>query len=394
MREVVIVGAARTPIGDFLGSLKSINHVQLGGIAARAAMERAGINPNLVEEVLVGHCLQGAAKGNPARQVQHLAGIPWDAPAATVNQQCASAMRALEIACEHIMLGKIDCALVGGIESPSSAPYYLLKARQGYRLFHANDGPYDSLLYDGLNCAILGYHMGMTAETLAERYKISRQEQDELACLSHARAIAAIKEGKFRNEIIPVEITSWKGSTTVETDEHPREGLSVEKLAKLSAVFKPDGTVTAGNSSGLNDGGAAVVLMSRQAADEQGIKPLARIMATASHGVHPEVMGIGPIYAIPKALKYAGLEMKDVGYFEINEAFAAQFLACNRELKIPMDQVNANGSGISLGHPTGQTGIRLVITLLYEMLRRGDRFGCASLCAGGGPAMATIIEAF
>jgi acetyl-CoA C-acetyltransferase len=300
-------------------------------------------------------------------------------------------MRALEIATQQIMLGKTDTALVGGMESPSSAPYYLLKARRGYRLFNADDGPHDSLIHDGLNCAIMGYHMGITAETLAERYKISREEQDELAAISHQRAVAAIKAGKFKNEIVPVEIKSRK-QIMFETDEHPREGLTRESLALLPAVFKKDGTVTAGNSSGLNDGGAAAVLMSRAAADARGITPIARILATASLGVHPEIMGIGPVYAIPKALKYAGLALKDIGYFEINEAFAAQWLACNRELKIDMNKVNANGSGISLGHPTGQTGIRLVISLMYEMLKRGDRYGCASLCAGGGPAMAVVIE--
>lgn len=389
MREVVIVSGARTPIGDFWGSLKNLNHVQLGAIAARSAIERAGIRAGDVEEVLFGHCLQGGARGNPARQVQGLVNIPWDAPAATINQQCASAMRALEIAAEHIMLGKIHTALVGGMESPSSAPYYLFKARQGYRLFNADDGPYDSLIYDGLNCAIMGYHMGMTAEILAERYHISRQEQDELAILSHQRAWSAIKEGKFKNEIVPVDTGK---EVMFDTDEHPRDGFTLEKLTQLPAIFKKGGTVTAGNSSGLNDGGAAVVIMSRQAADVQGIKPLARIISTASVGVHPEVMGIGPAYAIPRALKYAGLALKDIGYFEINEAFAAQWLACNRELKIDMARVNVNGSGISLGHPTGQTGIRLVISLVYEMLKRGDRFGCASLCAGGGPAMAVIVE--
>lgn len=392
MREVVIVSGARTPIGDFLGTLKDFTHVQLGAIAAKSAIERAGIKAGDIDEVLVGHCLQGGAKGNPARQVQNLAGISWDAPAATINQQCASAMRALEIATERIMLGKIETALVAGMESPSSGPYYLLKARRGYRLFNANDGPHDSLIHDGLNCAIMGYHMGITAENLAERYNISRQEQDELALLSHQRAVAAIRAGKFENEIVPVEIKTRKGVVNFAVDEHPRENMSMESLAQLPPAFKKDGTVTAGNSSGLNDGGAAAVVMSREYADAQGIKPLARILATASYGVHPEIMGIGPVYAIPKAIKYAGLTMQDIGYFEINEAFAAQFIACNRELKIDMERVNANGSGISLGHPTGQTGIRLVISAIYEMLKRGDRFGCASLCAGGGPGMAVIIE--
>jgi len=392
MREVVIVSGARTAIGDMLGSLKVFTPPQLAGVAGKFAIERAGLKASDIQEVLVGHCLQGGAKGNPARQVQNEIGIPWEAPAATINQQCASAMRALEIAAEHIMLGKIDIALVGGMESPSTAPYYLLKARQGYKLFHANDGPYDSLIYDGLNCAIMNYHMGITAENLAERYKIGREEQDELAFTSHQRAIAAIKGGKFKDEVVPVEIKTRRGTAVFDTDEHPRKDVSPENLAVLPPVFKKGGTVTAGNASGLNDGGAAVVVMAREIAQSRGIKPMARILATASFGVHPEIMGIGPVYAIPKALGYAGLAMKDIDYFEINEAFAAQWLACNRELKIDMDRVNANGSGISLGHPTGQTGIRLVITCMYELMRRGGKVGCASLCAGGGPSMATIIE--
>lgn len=392
MREVVIVSGARTAIGDMLGSLKAFTPPQLAGIAGKSAIERAGLKASDIKEVLVGHCLQGGAKGNPARQVQNEIGIPWEVPAATINQQCASAMRALEIAAEHIMLGKIDTALVGGVESPSTAPYYLFKARQGYKLFHANDGPYDSLIHDGLNCAIMGYHMGITAENLAERYKISREEQDELAFISHQRAVAAIKEGKFKDEVVPVEIKTRQGTAVFDTDEHPREDVSPDSLAALPPVFKKGGTVTAGNASGLNDGGAAVVVMAREVAQSRGIKPMARILATASFGVHPEIMGIGPVYAIPKVLEYAGLAMKDIDYFEINEAFAAQWLACNRELKIDMDRVNANGSGISLGHPTGQTGIRLVITCMYELMKRGEKIGCASLCAGGGPSMATIIE--
>lgn len=392
VREVVIVGAARTPIGDFMGSLKDVPLIRLAAIAGKAALDRAGISPDTVDQVLLGHCLQGGAKGNPARQVQGLIGVPWEAYAATINQQCSSSLRALEIGCQEIMLGKNDVVLAAGVESPSQAPYYLFKARQGYRLFHADDGPFDSLIWDGLNCAIMGYHMGITAETLAEEYKISREEQDELAYTSHTRAAAAIKEGKFKDEIAPVEIKTRKGTVVVDTDEHPRADVTIEALSKLPPVFKKDGTVTAGNSSGLNDGAAAVVLMNRNKAEVLGVKPLARVISTASCGVHPRIMGIGPVFAIPKALKYAGLEMKDVDYFEINEAFAAQWLACNRELKIDMSRVNANGSGIGLGHPTGSTGVRLVVTMLYEMRRRGAKIGCASLCAGGGPAIAAVIE--
>ncbi|MEQ8174839.1 MAG: thiolase family protein [Syntrophomonadaceae bacterium] len=392
MREVVILSGARTAIGDMFGSLKDFPAPQLAVIAGKAAIERAGITVADIDEVIVGHCLQGGARANPARQVQHGIGIPWEAPAATINQQCASAMRALDIACQNIVTYKANTALVAGMESASTAPYYLLKARQGYRLFHANDGPYDSLIHDGLNCAIMNYHMGITAENLAERYQISRAEQDDLALMSHQRAVAAIKTGKFQDEIVPVEIKTRKGSRLFEQDEHPRGDLSRESLAALQAVFKKGGTVTAGNASGLNDGGAAVVVMARDVCEARGIKPIAKIRAVASYGTHPEIMGIGPVYAIPKALEYAGLTMQDVDYFEINEAFAAQWLACNRELKIDLERVNANGSGIGLGHPTGQTGIRLVISCMYELIKRGGKIGCASLCAGGGPGMAVVIE--
>lgn len=392
MREVVIVSGARTAIADMFGSLKDFTAPQLGAIAGRAALARAGISPEDIDEVLVGHCLQGGAKGNPARQVQQGIGIPWEAPAATINQQCASAMRALEIACQNIMCQKTDTALVGGMESASTAPYYLFKARQGYRLFHANDGPFDSLIWDGLNCAIMNYHMGVTAENLAERYGISREEQDELAMISHQRAADAVASGRFAEEIVELEVKGRKGPQKFAQDEHPRGAITMENLAALQPVFKKGGTVTAGNASGLNDGGAAAVIMAREKAEARGLKPLARILATASIGVHPEVMGLGPVYAIPLALKYAGLKMEDVDYFEINEAFAAQWLACNRELKIGMDRINANGSGIGLGHPTGQTGIRLVISCIYELIRRNEKIGCASLCAGGGPGMAVLVE--
>lgn len=392
MREVVIVSGARTAIGESGGNLSQLTAPQLGGFAGKAAVERAGLKPEDIEEVLVGHCLQGGAKANPARQVQNEIGIPWEAPAATINQQCASSLRALEIAWHNILLGLNETALVAGIEG-GNAPYYLFGARRGYRLFHANDGPWDAMFYDGLSCAIMGYFVALTAENLAERYNISREEQDELAYLSQTRAVAAIKAGKFKEEIVPIEVTGKKGEKKmVDTDEHPRPDITLEKLARLRPVFKADGTVTAGNSSGLNEGGAAAVLMSREKADAMGIKPMARILSSASYGVHPEIMGIGPVYEIPLALKRAGLEMKDVDYFEINEAFAAQWLACNRELKIDMDKVNANGSGIALGHPTGMTGIRLVISGIYELRRRGGKIGCASLCAGGGPGIAVIYE--
>ncbi|MDQ7093225.1 thiolase family protein [Desulfosporosinus sp. PR] len=393
-REVVIVAAARTAIGDFQGALKKLTAVELGTISGKGALEKFKVDPGVIDEVVVAQTLQAGAKGNPARQIQNNCGIPMDqgAHAVTVNQQCASGIRVLEIACHDILLGKSEAAFVGGIESFSNAPYYLFKAREGYRMFHGNDGPWDAMIYDGLQCGIMGYHMGITAENLQKKYKISREEQDELAFISHTRAVKAIREGKFKEEIIPVEISSKKGTKIVADDEHPRADISREALAKMSPVFLKDGTVTAGNASGLNDGGAVLIIMSKEKAAGLGLKPLAKVVATANYGVDAGIMGIGPVYAIPRALKYAGLTQDQIGYFEINEAFAAQWLACNRELKIDMDMVNANGSGIGLGHPTGCTGVRLIVSLIYEMRRRQVQYGCASLCSGGGPAGAAIIE--
>ncbi|TGE37184.1 thiolase family protein [Desulfosporosinus fructosivorans] len=390
MEEVVIVGGARTPIGDFLGSLKDVSAVELGIAAVKGALERAGVEPGIVEDVVGGMVYKAGVKGNPARQVQLAVGIPVEAAATTVDQQCASAMRALEIAMQQMILGKSTVSVVVGMESMSRAPYLLLNGRQGMRL--GSDTIQDHLLYDALIDPTMGYHMGVTAENLAEKYNITKEEQDELAVLSHSRAIAAIKEGKFKDEIVPIEIKTRKGTTMVDQDEHPRADISLESLAKLKTAFKQGGTVTAGNASGLNDGAAALVLMTASKAKKLGLKPIAKILATASYGVAPEIMGIGPAYVIPKALKYAGLELKDIDYFEINEAFAAQFLAVNRELKLDMGKVNANGSGIALGHPVGCTGVRIIVTMVNEMKRRGSKYGVASLCVGGGPAMATVVE--
>ncbi len=390
MREVVVVGAKRTPVGSFLGSLKDVSAVELGTIAIKAALEQAKIEPTQVEDVVGGMVYKAGARGNPARQVQLNSGIPVSAGAMTIDQQCASSMRALEVACQQIMLGKSDISVVVGMESMSNVPYLLLNAREGFRM-----GPSkveDGLLYDALNDAFHGYHMGVTAENLAERYNISREEQDELAYLSHRRATDAIEKGKFDDEIIPVEVKTRKKSYRFDTDEHPRKGLSLEKLSNLRPVFRENGTVTVGNASGINDGAAALVLMAEEKAENLGIKPLARLVASATFGIEPEFMGIGPVYAIPKALKFARLTKEDIDYYEINEAFAAQFLACNKELELDMDKVNANGSGIALGHPVGATGIRIVTTLIYEMKRRGSYHGIASLCVGGGPAMATVVK--
>ncbi|MDT3700536.1 MAG: thiolase family protein [Thermincola sp.] len=390
MRNVVIVGAKRTALGDFLGSLKNVSAVQLGTVVVKAALEQSGVKPDQVEDFVAGMVFKAGAKGNPARQVQLNSGIPVTGGAMTLDQQCGSGMRALEVASHQIMLNKVDVSVALGMESMSQVPYLLLDARNGFRM-----GPSrveDSLLYDGLHDALNGYHMGVTAENLAERYNISREEQDELAYLSHARAIKAIGEGKFKSEIAPVEVKTKKDSFIFDTDEHPRADVTLEKLAKLPAAFKKDGSVTAGNASGINDGAAALVLMAEEKAKELGIKPLARIISTATYGVEPEIMGIGPAFVIPKALKFAGLEANDIDYYEINEAFAAQFLACNRELNIDMERVNVNGSGIALGHPVGCSGIRIITTMIYELKRRQGNYGVASLCVGGGPAMAAVLQ--
>ena len=390
MRDVVVVGALRTPIGDFLGKLKDVSAVDLGVTVVNAVLAQAGVKPEMVPELACGMIYKAGNKGNPARQIQFKCKIPVEGYAYTVDQQCGSGMKAFELASQSILLGKTDIAVAAGIESMSQAPYLLKGAREGYRMGNAEI--YDSMLYDGLVCAVQGYHMGLTAETVAERYGITRQEQDELAYISHARAVKAIANGTFKAEITPVTIETRKGPVIVDTDEHPRADISMEKLAAMKPAFKKDGTVTAGNASGVNDGAAALVLMTAEKAKELGCKPLARLLATANAGVHPEVMGLGPVYAVPKAIKYAGLRAEDIGYYEINEAFAAQFLGVNRELKLSMDIVNANGSGIGLGHPVGCTAARILVSLIYEMQRRNVRYGVASLCVGGGPSIATVLE--
>jgi len=390
MHEVWIVGAKRTPIGDLLGKLKDVSAVDLGVTAVTAALGQAGVSPAEVQELACGQIYKAGAKGNPGRQVQLKCGMPVEGYACTIDQQCGSGMKAFEIASQSIMLGKSDVAVAVGIESMSQAPYLLKGAREGYRM--GNGEVLDSMLYDGLVCAIMGYHMGNTAENLAQKYNITRQEQDELALLSHQRAVKAIQGGVFDAEIVPVTIETRKGPVIVDRDEHPRADVTLEKLSAMKPAFKKDGTVTAGNASGVNDGAAALVLVSAEKGKALGLKPMAKLRSTANFGVPPEVMGIGPAYAVPKAIALAGLTAADIGYYEINEAFAAQFLAVNRELKLSMEQVNANGSGIGLGHPVGCTAARIIVSLIYEMQRRDTRFGLASLCVGGGPAIGTVIE--
>ncbi len=392
MRNVVIVSTARTPIGDYGGALKDFSAVDLGVIALKAAIEKIGINPSQIEEVAGGHIYQAGCKGNTARQVALGANCSVQTVASTINQQCASSLRATEILAHQIMLGKVDVGAAVGYESMTNVPYLLPKARSGYKM--GNGELVDSLLNDALFDAFNNYHMGITAENLAERYDISRQEQDQLALLSHERACKAIKAEKFNNEITSIEIKTKKGTVVVDTDEHPRTDLDLEALTTLRPAFKKGGTVTAGNASSLNDGAAAIILMAEEKAEELGLKPLARIVASASAAVDPEIMGIGVVPVVEKALRFANLQKDDIGYWEINEAFASQFIAVNRELKLDMEIVNANGSGISLGHPVGSTGIRLLISLINEMQRRELKYGCASLCSGGGPAAAMIIEVF
>jgi len=395
MQDVIIASACRTPIGSFLGTLKNTPVKELGRIVGQEAIRRIGITPDNVDEIVCGNVIQAGVGGNISRQIQGAIGIPWQSPACTVNQLCTSSMRALEIGCHNIILGKTELCLVIGVENMSMAPYLIPQGRTGYRM-----GPgtlEDAMLMDALNCSIKGYHMGMTAENIAEKYNISRQEQDRLALLSQHRAAAAIKNGIFKDEIVPVEIVQKKQRTIFDTDEHPREDTTEEILSNLKPVFKKEGTITAGNASGINDGAAAVVLMSAPRARQLGISPLARVLSTASVGVDPAFMGLGPALAIPRALQLAGITFKDINYWEINEAFAAQFIGVQRLLQkehnvmLDMELVNRNGSGISLGHPVGCSGLRIIVTLIHEMKRLGAQFGCASLCAGGGPAMATVI---
>ena len=387
--DVVIIGMARTPIGDFLGSLSSLTAVELAEVAAGEAIKRAGITAKQIQEVVLGTVCKEGMKGNPARQVQISLGIDAEASAVTVEQQCASSMRALEVAAQQIMLGKTDTALVCGTESMSNIPHMILGARKGTKLGPIN--VVDAMQYDALIDAFSNESIMRTAENVAEKYHVTREQQDEYALLSQQRAAKAIAEGKFIDEIVPVEIKTRKGTTIVDADEHPRE-TTIQFLSRLKPALDKNGTVTAGNASGINDGACAAVIMSSKKAAKLNLKPLVKILSTVTVGVTPEIMGIGPIYAIPKAIELAGLKKEDIDYYEINEAFAAQVVPCLKELDIGLDKVNANGSGIALGHPVGMTGLRLLISGYYELKKRGQKYGCGSLCAGGGPAMAVVFE--
>jgi acetyl-CoA C-acetyltransferase len=391
MRDVFIISAARTPIGNYSGSLVTFDPVDLGVIALKGAIEKAGLDPTLIQEVIAGQCNQSASPGNSARHIALKSGCAVESAAFTVHQQCASSMRASELLSQEIMLGKIDIGAVVGIESMSNTPYYLYGARRGYRLGNGEQ-VVDGLMKGGLICEFVGYHMGITAENIAEMYGITREEQDEFALLSHQRACHAINNGFFKEEIIPVEIKDRKGTVIFDTDEHPQSTTSLEALAKLRPAFKAGGTVTAGNASGLNDGGSALIMADADTAKRMGMKPLARVVSSAPGSVEPRIMGMGVVPAVRKALEFARLKQADIDYWEFNEAFAAQVLGVNRELKVDLNRLNAVGSGIALGHPVGATGARLILTMINEMRRRGDKFGCAALCASGGPAHAFIVE--
>jgi acetyl-CoA C-acetyltransferase len=391
LRDVIIASGCRTPIGSFGGKLKDVPSSQLGVIAAKEAIRRAGVTPDVFDDCLVGNCMMRSDEINVARVISLRAGLPFTVPAATIQRQCSSSMQALVFAAQQIWCGDHEAVLVGGVEAMSRVPYAVYDMRWGKRMW---DGKVTDQLMEGLTDPIGGFLMGVTAENLAAKHGITRAEQDELALTSQTRACAAIKSGRLKDEIVPVEIPQKKGAPVViDTDEHPRFDASLDSLAKLPAAFKKEnGTVTAGNASGINDAAAFAVVMSGEKAKALGVKPLARIVSHAVAGVEPELMGYGPVPAIKKALAKAKLDLKDIGLFEINEAFAAQYLACEKMLGLDRSIVNVNGSGIALGHPVGATGIRIVISLIYEMKRRGVKLGCASLCVGGGMGKAVIVE--
>jgi acetyl-CoA C-acetyltransferase len=389
-RDVYIMSGARTAIGDFGGALKDFLGHQLAVFPMGEALKRAQVGKEMVEEVILGHCIQRTDEPNTARTAALKMGIPASVPAFTVQRQCSSAMQAVVSGAQMIQLGEADIVLAGGVEAMSSAPYTIKTARWGQRLQH---GQMSDTVWEVLTDPLTGMLMGMATEGLAEKYKITREEQDEVSYRSHKNAARAIAEGKFKEEIVPVLIPQRKGAPKVfETDEHPRKDISMEELAKLNPAFKKGGTVTAGNSSGLNDGASAVVLMSGAKVQKLGVKPLARIVSYAWAALEPEYFGYGPVPATKKALQRANLTLQDMELIEVNEAFAGQYLACEKGLDLRREMVNVNGSGIGLGHPVGSTGARIIITLLYEMARRGLKMGLATLCVGGGMGMTTIVE--
>ncbi|MCR5481742.1 MAG: acetyl-CoA C-acetyltransferase [Clostridia bacterium] len=391
MREVVIASAARTAIGSYGGALKNVPARKLGAVCIAEAIKRAGIKPEMVDEVIMGCVLQGTLGQNVSRQMSLDAGLPVEVPTMTINKVCGSGLRAVGLAAQIIKAGDADIIVAGGAENMSAAAYGLPSARWGARM--NNVQMIDMMVNDGLWDAFNGYHMGITAENVAEQWGLTREELDEFAVTSQHRAEAAIKAGKFKDEIVPIEIPQKKGDPIIfDTDEYPKFGASLEKMAKLKGAFKKDGVVTAANASGLNDCGSAVIVMSKEKADELGIKPLATIKSYASAGVDPSIMGIGPIPACRKALEKAGMTIKDIDLVEANEAFAAQSVAVRKDLGLDPEKTNVNGGAIALGHPIGASGCRILITLLYEMMKRDSKTGLATLCIGGGMGTTLIVE--
>lgn len=390
MKDVVIASAVRTPIGSYGGALKDVPAADLGALVIKEALVRAGVKPEQVEEVIMGHVLQAGQGQNPARQALIKAGLPNETPCFTLNKVCGSGLRVVSLAAQMIKAGDADIIVAGGMENMSATPYVVPNARWGQRM---GDGKLvDTMIKDGLWDAFNQYHMGITAENVAEQWNITREEQDAFALRSQTLAEKAIKEGKFKDEIVPVVIKTRKGEVVVDTDEYPKFGTTAESLAKLKPAFKKDGTVTAGNASGINDGAAAFVIMSAEKAEELGIKPLAKIVSYGSKGVDPSIMGVGPIGATRKTLEAAGLTIDDIDLIEANEAFAAQSLAVGRDLKFNMDKVNVNGGAIALGHPIGASGARIIVSLLHEMQKRDAKRGLATLCIGGGMGTTLIVE--
>ncbi|MCF6093217.1 acetyl-CoA C-acetyltransferase [Microaerobacter geothermalis] len=391
-REVVIVSAVRTAIGSFGGSLSQVPATKLGAIVIEGALQRAGLSKDQVDEVIMGNVLQAGLGQNPARQAAIQAGIPQEIPAMTINKVCGSGLKAVHLATQAILAGDAETIVAGGMENMSQAPFILEGAREGFRM--GDQKIVDSMIRDGLWCAFNDYHMGITAENICDTYGLSREELDEFAAWSQQKAEQAIKDGKFADEIVPVTIPQKKGDpVTFAVDEFPRFGTTKEKLAHLKPAFRKDGRVTAGNASGINDGAAALVIMSREKADRMGIKPLAVIRGNASAGVDPKIMGMGPVPATQKVLKKAGIRLKDIDLIEANEAFAAQSLAVGKDLEIPRDKLNVNGGAISLGHPIGASGARILVTLLHELKKREQaKYGLATLCIGGGQGVSTVVE--
>jgi acetyl-CoA C-acetyltransferase len=391
MQRAVIVSAVRTPVGSFGRSLISIPAVQLGVIAVKEALKRIALPAEQIDEVILGNVLQAGLGQNPARQVAVHAGIPHATPAYTINKVCASGLKSVFLAAQAIMLGDAQVVVAGGIESMSDAPYVLNESRWGQRM--GNGKLVDLMILDGLWDIFNGYHMGVTAENVSAKFGVSRQDQDEFALASQQKAETAIKNGCFKEEIVPVQIPQRKGDSVVfDTDEHPRFGTTIEALSKLKPAFKPDGTVTAGNASGINDGAAIIIVMSEEKAASLGLKPLAIIRAYASSGVDPAIMGIGPVRASQKALAKVGWMPAHLDLIEANEAFAAQAVAVNREMGWDLAKVNVNGGAIALGHPIGASGARILTTLLYEMQKRDAKKGLATLCIGGGQGSAIVVE--